>query len=48
MVRYYGYYSNVSRGKRQREGMDDAIPFQSHRHALFFDVKSLDKPKQSP
>ncbi|HEY5523331.1 MAG TPA: transposase [Desulfuromonadaceae bacterium] len=26
MVRYYGYYSNVSRGKRQKEGMDDAIP----------------------
>jgi len=26
MVRYYGYYSNVSRGKRQKEGLDDAIP----------------------
>ncbi len=26
MVRYYGYYSNVSRGKRQKEGIDDAIP----------------------
>jgi hypothetical protein len=26
MVRYYGYYSNVSRGKRQQEGLDDAIP----------------------
>jgi|YelNatPaOPRAMG01_1025707.scaffolds.fasta_scaffold52738_2 hypothetical protein len=26
MVRYYGYYSNVSRGKRQKEGNDDAIP----------------------
>jgi hypothetical protein len=26
MVRYYGYYSNVSRGKRQKEGSDDAIP----------------------
>jgi hypothetical protein len=25
MVRYYGYYSNVSRGKRQ-EDLDDAIP----------------------
>jgi len=24
--RYYGYYSNVSRGKRQKEGLDDAIP----------------------
>ena len=22
----YGYYSNVSRGKRQQEGLDDAIP----------------------
>ena len=22
MVRYYGYYSNVSRGKRQKEGID--------------------------
>ena len=26
MVRYYGYYSNVSRGKRQKEGSDEAIP----------------------
>ena len=26
MVRYYGHYSNVSRGKRQKEGLDDAIP----------------------
>ncbi len=26
MLRYYGYYSNVSRGKRQKEGSDDFIP----------------------
>ena len=26
MVRYYGYYSNVSRGKRKETGTDDAIP----------------------
>jgi hypothetical protein len=26
MVRYYGHYSNVSRGKRRQEGLDDAIP----------------------
>jgi hypothetical protein len=26
MVRYYGLYSNVSRGKRQMAGNDDAIP----------------------
>jgi len=26
MVRYYGYYSNVSHGKRQKEGNEDAIP----------------------
>jgi hypothetical protein len=26
MVRYYGYYSSVSRGKRQKEGIDHAIP----------------------
>ena len=26
MVRYYGCYSNVSRGKRQKEGIDDTIP----------------------
>jgi hypothetical protein len=26
MVKYYGYYSNVSRGKRQKEGLDDVIP----------------------
>ena len=26
MVRYYGYYSNVSRGKRKETGTDNAIP----------------------
>ena len=26
MVRYYGYYSNVSRGKRKEAGTDDAMP----------------------
>jgi hypothetical protein len=26
MVRYYGFYSNVSRGLRQKENMDDLIP----------------------
>jgi hypothetical protein len=26
MVRYYGYYSNVSRGKRQQSAEDDDIP----------------------
>jgi hypothetical protein len=26
MVRYYGWYSNVSRGKWQKEGNDDAVP----------------------
>lgn len=26
MVRYYGYYTNVSRGKRKREEQDDLIP----------------------
>ena len=26
MVRYYGYYSNVSRGKRKKENRDNAIP----------------------
>jgi len=26
MVRYYGYYSNVSRGERKKEGNDDAVP----------------------
>ena len=26
MVRYYGCYSNVSRGKRQMAGSDDAVP----------------------
>jgi hypothetical protein len=25
-LRYYGYYSNVSRGKRRQERLDDAIP----------------------
>jgi hypothetical protein len=27
MVRYYGYYSNVSRGKRQKENQDNLIPY---------------------
>ena len=26
MVRYYGYYSNVSRGDRKKEGSDDDVP----------------------
>lgn len=26
MVRYYGYYSNVSRGKRKKENQDELIP----------------------
>jgi len=26
MARYYGYYSSVSRGKRQMVGNDDAVP----------------------
>ena len=26
MVRYYGYYSNVSRGRRKEVGADNAIP----------------------
>jgi len=26
MVRYYGYYSNVARGKRIKDGADDKIP----------------------
>jgi len=27
VVRYYGYYSNVLRGKRQKEDQDDRMPF---------------------
>jgi len=27
MVRYYGYYSNVSRGKRKKESPDHILPF---------------------
>jgi len=26
MVRYYGYYSNVSRGKMKKENQDERIP----------------------
>ena len=26
MVRYYGYYSNVSRGKRKKQNQDEWIP----------------------
>ena len=26
MVRYYGHYSNVSRGKRRKQGQDGMIP----------------------
>ena len=26
MVRYYGYYSNVSRGKRKKQNQDERIP----------------------
>lgn len=27
MVRYYGYYSNVSRGRRKKDQTDDQIPY---------------------
>jgi hypothetical protein len=27
MIRYYGYYSNVSRGKRKKQNRDEAIPY---------------------
>jgi len=27
MVRYYGYYSNVCRGRRQKEDQDGLIPY---------------------
>ena len=27
MVKYYGFYSNVARGKRQKAGNDDAVPY---------------------
>jgi len=37
MVRYYGYYSNVSRGKRQMAGKDDHA--QPHYSLPFFDDK---------
>ncbi|MEA3416675.1 MAG: hypothetical protein U9R02_11075 [Thermodesulfobacteriota bacterium] len=26
MVRYYGYYSNKSRGMRKKQGKDSAVP----------------------
>ena len=26
LVRYYGYYSNVSSGKRKKQDLDDVIP----------------------
>ena len=26
MVRYYGYYSNVGRGKREKQNWDELIP----------------------
>jgi len=27
MARYYGHYSNVSRGKREKAGTEEKIPF---------------------
>ena len=36
MVRYYGYYSNVSRGKRQKEGHDDAILYYGKTRGGFY------------
>jgi hypothetical protein len=27
MIRYYGYYSNVCRGRRQKENQDGVIPY---------------------
>jgi len=40
MVRYYGYYSNVARGKRKAKGADDIIPCMTEPDG---DVKALRK-----
>lgn len=29
MIRYYGHYGNVSRGKRKKSDADDKIPYQT-------------------
>ena len=40
MVRYYGYYSNVARGKRKQKGTDDVIPCMTEPEG---DVKTFRK-----
>ncbi|MDD4862299.1 MAG: transposase [Smithellaceae bacterium] len=40
MVRYYGYYSNVARGKRKQKGTDDVIPCMTEPDG---DMKALRK-----
>jgi len=40
MVRYYGYYSNVARGKRKQKGTDDVIPCMTEPEG---DVKAFRK-----
>jgi hypothetical protein len=39
MVRYYGYYSNVSRGRRQKEAEDGTVP-----HIIESDMSSAAVP----
>jgi hypothetical protein len=34
MVRYYGYYSNVLRGKRKKEEKDDTIPYSIEKDVI--------------
>ena len=39
-VRYYGYYSNVSRGEHKKEGIDDAaadLQLQTHADTIYGD-----------
>ena len=41
MVRYYGYYSNVFRGKRKKGDNDELIPsILLHRHNLKLDKQN--------
>jgi len=44
MVRYYGYYSNVSRGRRKKENRDSPVP------SILEPVESLqvERPDQDP
>ena len=46
MIRYYGYYSNVSRGNRKKNDQDELIPSILEPHGSFQFICGVQKSKR--